>query len=123
MKFLIVDDDADIANYIAATLAAEAIDSAVALDAEAAHKMFYLDDFDALMVDAILPGMSGIAFAREIRAMKPDIPILFCSGATDEFNKRLMWSQGMVCHKPLDASFPFILRRFIALSFPSLRDC
>jgi len=122
MKFLIVDDDADVANYIAATLAAEAIDSEIALDAEIAHKLFYVGDFDALVVDAILPGVSGISFAKEIRAMKPEIPILFCTGATDEFNKQLMWSLGMVCHKPLDASLPFILRRFIASSLPSSHD-
>lgn len=114
MKFLVVDDDLDMARYIATTLKTEAIDSDIAGSAEVARNLFIRDEFDALVIDAILPGESGISLANGLRELNPDIPILFCTGATDEFNKKLMWSLGMVCHKPLDASFSSIIRQFVS---------
>ena len=113
MKFLVVDDDLDMARYIGATLGAEEIDSDIAGSAEIARNLFVHNDYDALIIDAILPGESGIPLVKGLRELSPDIPVLFCTGATDEFNKKLMWSMGMVCHKPLDASFPSIIRQFI----------
>ena len=38
---------------------------------------------DLLLLDVLLPGMSGIELARQIRARQPDLPILFIS-AHDE---------------------------------------
>lgn len=113
MKFLIVDDDLDVARYIGVMLEAEGITSDIAGSAETARNLFIRDDFDALIIDVILPGESGISLVNGLREFSPDIPVLFCSGAIDEFNKKLMWSLGMVCHKPLDASFPSIVRQFV----------
>ena len=122
MKFLIVDDDLQIARLIQLTLAQEGIDGKIAASAEVAHKLFSPGAFDALIIDAILPGESGVGLANALRDLAPDIPILFCSGATDEYNKQLMWQLGMVCHKPLDSSLPSILRQFIK-SFVQARTC
>lgn len=113
MKFLVVDDDLDMARYIATVLESEGIDSDITDSAETARKLFVHEDFDALIIDAILPGESGISLVIGLREFSPDIPVLFCTGATDEFNKKLMWPLGMVCHKPLDASFPAVIRQFV----------
>lgn len=113
MKFLVVDDDPDIARFIAAVLDSEGIACEVASSAEEARNLFLHEDFDALIMDAILPGESGISLVVALREFSPGIPVMFCTGATDEFNKKLMWSLGMVCHKPLDASFPSIIRQFV----------
>lgn len=113
MKFLIVEDDIDIARFISTVLETEGVDSDIAGSAEIAHKLYVTNDYDALIVDAILPGNSGVSLVRELRQISPDVPVLFCTGARDEFNSKLMWALGLVCHKPLDMSFPMIVRQFM----------
>ncbi|MFT4704025.1 MAG: two-component system cell cycle sensor histidine kinase/response regulator CckA [Bradymonadia bacterium] len=36
--------------------------------------------FDLLVTDVIMPGMNGVAFARQVRLKQPDTPVLFISG-------------------------------------------
>lgn len=113
MKILITDDDLEMARYIAAVFKAEGADSDIAGSAETARNLFVRNDYDALVIDAVLPGESGVSLANGLREFKLNIPILFCTGATDEFNRKLMGALGVVCHKPLDASFASIVRQFV----------
>ncbi len=41
-------------------------------------------DFDVLVTDVLMPGMSGDALARHVRALRPQMPIVFMSGYTDD---------------------------------------
>ena len=112
MKFLVVDDDLEMARFIATVLKVEGIDSDIAGSAETARSLYVCNEYDALVVDAILPGESGVSLVKGLRELDPGVPVLFCTGATDEFNKKLMWSFGLVCHKPLGESFSAIIRQF-----------
>ncbi|MDH4284197.1 MAG: response regulator [Gallionellaceae bacterium] len=113
MKFLVVEDDLDMARYIATILDSEGIGSDIAGSGELARNLFIRDHFDALIIDGILPGESGISLVMGLRELRSDVPVLFCTGATDEFNKKLMGSLGQVCHKPLDENFPLTIRKFV----------
>ncbi len=47
-------------------------------------------DFDVIVTDHILPGDSGAAFVRQLRAFDPDVPVLAISGlpeAQEEYEK------------------------------------
>jgi CheY-like chemotaxis protein len=37
-------------------------------------------DFDAVVTDLSMPGMSGLDLAREILALRPEVPVLMVSG-------------------------------------------
>ncbi|PIK70768.1 hybrid sensor histidine kinase/response regulator, partial [Methylobacterium frigidaeris] len=41
------------------------------------------DRFDAVFSDVVMPGMGGIALARRLRALLPDLPIILTSGYSD----------------------------------------
>ena len=38
------------------------------------------DHFDLVITDQTMPGMTGDALAREIRRLRPDIPVIICTG-------------------------------------------
>ena len=50
--------------------------SVEALDLFKAHP----DDFDLVITDQTMPKMSGFELAKELLKIKPDIPIILCSG-------------------------------------------
>ena len=41
------------------------------------------DDFDAVITDLTMPNMTGIELAQELTAVKPDIPIIVCTGFSE----------------------------------------
>ncbi|AKM09649.1 hybrid sensor histidine kinase/response regulator [Croceicoccus naphthovorans] len=45
-------------------------------------------EFDLIISDVVMPTMDGPAMAREIRKIKPDLPILFMSGYAEEQLRR-----------------------------------
>lgn len=56
--------------------------------------------FDLAVIDGMFPDGSGVHFARGL-----DCPVVFASGAVDEFNRKQMWKLGTVYPKPVDSSF------------------
>jgi CheY-like chemotaxis protein len=57
-----------------------------AADGETALKLFRLHGhpIDLLLCDIVMPRLSGPELAKLVRALRPDIPILFISGLTQE---------------------------------------
>lgn len=43
--------------------------------------------FDLVLTDMTMPSMTGIALSREMKKIRPDIPILLCSGFSDQINQ------------------------------------
>lgn len=55
-------------------------------------------DFDILVTDVLMPGMTGDELARRIQKQRPEIPIVFMSGYTDDI--RIDALGGRLLHKP-----------------------
>ncbi|MCX5830123.1 MAG: PAS domain S-box protein [Deltaproteobacteria bacterium] len=77
--------------------------------------------YDLLMTDMTMPGMTGLALAAEIRAIRPNLPIALCTGCSEWVSedevKRL--GLGEVAMKPLSRSdLALLVRR--ALDAPSI---
>jgi len=62
------------------------------------------DDIDALLLDNWMPGISGLELCRGIRCFDQSMPILFCSGAVTEADKKAAFSAGAQGYigKPFD---------------------
>lgn len=75
---LIVEDDEDIAELIAAYLGREEIGADRALSAEEADRLLRSAGYDLVLLDLNLPGMDGLAFLEGLRE-RSEVPVLIVS--------------------------------------------
>jgi two-component system phosphate regulon response regulator PhoB len=78
-KVLVVDDDPDIRDVVAAMLEAVGLAVAAVDSAEAALERLTADTFDLLVLDWNLPKMTGLDLCRSLRkdAARAQLPVLF----------------------------------------------
>ncbi len=62
------------------------------------------DGFDLVITDMTMPEMTGDVLARKLLAVMPGIPLLVCTGFSDQINEDQLRSEGIraVLQKPLD---------------------
>lgn len=85
---LIVEDDDRISRFLLRGLTDAGFGATVCRDAEEAIKRLERNRYDLLVLDLMLPGMSGIELCREIRGRRLDIPILMLT-ARDSVEDRV----------------------------------
>lgn len=81
-RILVVDDDPDISEMVAILLESEGYEVVVAATGTAALPTFRAEYPDLVLLDVMLPGMSGVEVARQIR-QESDVPIIMMSALTD----------------------------------------
>ncbi len=76
MRILVIEDEKGIANFVKEGLEEEYFAVDVAGNGAAGLEMAETNDYDLLLVDWMLPGLSGIEVCREIRKSNSKIPII-----------------------------------------------
>jgi DNA-binding response OmpR family regulator len=86
MRVLVVEDDRKVASFIEKGLQEEGYAVDVLNDGEDAGTQARMIDYDCVVLDLLLPGRSGFQVLRDIRARKPELPVLILSAqaAPDE---------------------------------------
>jgi len=79
MRLLVVEADAREAKQLVMALAAFGHDAMVAPDGRAALVMASDGEFDAVLLDAVLPYVDGLEVARRLRERNIDAPIIMLS--------------------------------------------
>jgi two-component system copper resistance phosphate regulon response regulator CusR len=77
MRILIIEDEKGIANFLRDGLTEEYFAVDVALDGKNGLQLALSNDYDLLLVDWMLPGLSGIEIVREVRKKNQAIPVIF----------------------------------------------
>ena len=80
MRVLVVEDDQKVASFIQTGLGQEGYAVDVLHDGSDAGAQAGSVDYDAVVLDVMLPGRSGFQVLRDIRADKPSLPILILTG-------------------------------------------
>lgn len=76
MKILIVEDEEHIADGLRFNIEAEGHEAEIAPDGETALDMAEGTNYDAVVLDVMLPGIDGFGVARAMRAREDYTPIL-----------------------------------------------
>jgi two-component system copper resistance phosphate regulon response regulator CusR len=77
MRILVIEDEKGIANFLHDGLTEEYFAVDIALDGKKGLQMALTNDYDLLLVDWMLPGISGIEIVQQIRKVNPSIPVIF----------------------------------------------
>ena len=64
------------------------------------------EDFDLLITDYTMPGMTGVQLAKQVSAVKADMPIIICTGFAERLNAKSAQEINVsrLVNKPLAAS-------------------
>jgi DNA-binding response OmpR family regulator len=83
---LLIEDDQRIASLITRSLEEQEFSVMQAFDGLTGKKLATVNDYDIIVTDIILPQLNGLDLCKEIRLIKPDIPILMLTalGTTDD---------------------------------------
>ena len=88
MRILVVEDDRKVASFIQSGLEQEACAVDVLNDGSDVGEQAQSVDYDAIVLDLMLPGRSGFQVLRDVRARKPALPVLILT-AKDTLEDRV----------------------------------
>ena len=109
-KILIVEDDRDLNRSVCSFLNNNGYEAIGCLDAESAYDEMYKATFDCIVSDIMMPNIDGFEFAKTVRSLNLDIPILFMTARDDFVSKQRGFHIGIDDYmtKPIDLNELFL---------------
>ena len=81
---LIIDDEEILTKTFTKLLERQGYEVYTAKKGQDALCMVEAENFDLVICDMRMPGLNGVDTIRQIRALKPGIPVIFMTGFADE---------------------------------------
>ncbi|MFT7091054.1 MAG: signal transduction histidine kinase/ActR/RegA family two-component response regulator, partial [Candidatus Azotimanducaceae bacterium] len=104
---LVIDDEVSLVYFIRELLKRKGYQVSVASDSHEAWDLFSAtpDEFDMVVTDQTMPGLSGVQLAGKMITLKPDLPIMLCTGYSDVVDETNIAQYGIQAFmpKPLDS--------------------
>ena len=105
-RILFVDDEPDLAELGKAMLERLGYTVTAVTDSEAALALFSAApaDYDLVVTDLTMPKMTGVSFARNVKEVAPELPVIICTGYSDGVSAGAVSDAGIDCllMKPLE---------------------
>ncbi|MBQ8596494.1 MAG: response regulator transcription factor [Lachnospiraceae bacterium] len=103
-KILVVEDDRELNQTVCMYLNQQGYEAKGVLNANDAFDEMYGNIFDVIISDIMMPGMDGFEFAKTVRELDKEIPILFMTAREDLESKRKGFRAGIDDYmiKPID---------------------
>lgn len=106
-RILVVDDEVSLVYFIRELLQRKGYQVSVASDSHEAWDVFSAnpDHFDMVVTDQTMPGLSGVQLAGKMITLRPDLPIMLCTGYSDVVDETNIAQYGIQAFmpKPLDS--------------------
>jgi CheY-like chemotaxis protein len=96
-RVLFVDDEEQVATLAEMMLEKLGYSPTVETNSEVALQRFRADpaDFDLIIADYTMPGMTGVELARECKRISPGIPIILATGFAEALTEESIAQQGI----------------------------
>ena len=109
-EILVVEDDRDLNRSVCTYLNASGYRATGCLDANSAYDAMYGTMFDLIVSDIMMPGIDGFEFAKTVRSLNENIPILFMTARDDFAAKQRGYRIGVDDYmvKPIDLDELFL---------------
>ncbi|MBQ8783758.1 MAG: response regulator transcription factor [Clostridia bacterium] len=109
-KILVVEDDKDLNKTVCSYLNSSGYETVGCLNANDAYDALYYNIFDLIVSDIMMPGVDGYEFARNVRQLNEEIPILFMTARDDIASKQRGFRIGVDDYmvKPIDLDELFL---------------
>ena len=80
LRVLVVDDEEELVSTVCERLTLRGIQADGVITGAAAVGLIQDRDFDVAVVDVKMPGMGGLEVMRNIRALRPKVPVILLTG-------------------------------------------
>ena len=109
-KILVVEDDRDLNRTVCSFLNQSGYEAVGCLNATDAYDAMYDTMFDLIVSDIMMPDIDGFEFAKNVRALNENIPILFMTARDDIASKQRGFRIGVDDYmvKPIDLDELFL---------------
>ena len=109
-QILVVEDDKDLNRTVCAFLNGSGYKATGCLNAGDAFDAMYAAVFDLIISDIMMPGIDGFEFAKTVRSLNENIPILFMTARDDFASKQRGYRIGVDDYmvKPIDLDELFL---------------
>ena len=109
-KILVVEDDRDLNRSVCSFLRNSGYEAVGCLGAEEAYDEMYKTTFDLIVSDIMMPNVDGFEFAKTVRQLNSDIPLLFMTARDDFASKQRGFRIGIDDYmvKPIDLDELFL---------------
>jgi DNA-binding NtrC family response regulator len=116
-RILVVDDEASLLMTLAANLELEGFEVAEAKNAEQALAELRTREFDLVLSDIRMPGMSGVDLCRAIHQSRPELPVVLMTAFSVESVVRDAVNEGALLVLPK----PFAIEQLVRILVSALR--
>ena len=109
-KLLVVEDDKELNQTVCAFLNQSGYEATGCLNANDAYNAMYGNAFDLIVSDIMMPDIDGFEFAKTVRELNENIPILFMTARDDFTSKQRGYRIGIDDYmiKPVDLDELFL---------------
>lgn len=109
-KILVLEDDKELNRTVCAFLNNSGYEAVGCINANKAYDALYENTIDLIVSDIMMPGVDGFEFARNVRDVNNDIPILFMTARDDIASKQRGFRIGVDDYmvKPIDLDELFL---------------
>ena len=83
MKILVVEDEKKVASFLKKGLEQEYYSVDVAFDGKEGLNYIFSNEYDLIILDIIMPGVSGIDMLKELACRNKTFPVIVLRGSVD----------------------------------------
>jgi DNA-binding response OmpR family regulator len=110
-RVLLVEDEPGIVDFVRRGLEAEGYAVEAALDGTEGERLALGDSFDAIVLDLMLPGRSGLEILASLRRAKPTVPVIVLTARGEIEDRVIGLDAGAVDYLVKPFSLPELVAR------------